>query len=284
MLETQMIKQLQTMTHLLGALCLLSAPAFASENSVLPIIGGTNVSASHVIAKRTVGLFFMETDGKQGLCTGSILDNAHILTAAHCVTNFKAGLVIFSNANMLDQVKQAAQHGVATAPKVRLMSSAVAKPGYDGQLGGAAEFNDLAIVTFSGGLAAGYEPAKFLSQSDVLNALKENAPIVLAGYGITSPPSNTPNQADPNQGSGTLRQVGVKFAGMSAKLVDIFVAGSTGHDACSGDSGGPAMVQVSGETYVIGVASRSDCRTTSIYTLVGQENATISNSFEMALQ
>jgi secreted trypsin-like serine protease len=153
-----------------------------------------------------------------------------------------------------------------------MMTSAIAQPGYSGQAGGNAEFNDLAVVTFSGGLSAGYEPAHFLAKADALNALSKNAVVTLAGYGITSAPVATPNPSNPDQGSGTLRQVSVNFQSLSSQQIDIYVAGTRGHDACSGDSGGPAMIQLSGETYVVGVASRSDCRSTSIYTLVDREN------------
>ena len=277
------MKQLEFATRLLGFFMIMGASAQASQNSAFPIIGGSNVSSSATIAKRTVALFFIETNGNQGLCTGSILDNSRILTAAHCVSGFKQGLVVFSTANIIDLVSQAAKNGLASVPEVRLMSSAIAQPGYDGQLGGNAEFNDLAIVTFTGGLAAGYEPAHFMTKSTLMSVMTKNAPVTLAGYGITSAPTNTPNPADPDQGSGTLRQVAVGVLGLSPKQIDVYVGGRTGHDACSGDSGGPAMMQANGDWFVIGVASRSDCQTMSIYTLVNQEAVSAAKSnFEMA--
>ncbi len=273
MFESKKMKQLGTITRLFCGFMAFGVNAHASTESVTPIIGGTSVAAGTTIAKRTVGLYFIQKDGRQGLCTGSLLDDSHVLTAAHCIDGFKQGLVIFSATHMLDIVEKAATKGMAAAPEARLVTSAVAQPGYDGQAGGDAEFNDVAILTFKGGMVEGYEPAKFLSKTDALNLLKKNVTVTLAGYGITSRPTQSPDPSDPDQGSGTLRQVNLKFNSMSPKNLNVFVQGRPGHDACSGDSGGPAMIKVSGETYVIGVASRSDCVQMSIYTLVHTANA-----------
>lgn len=268
----------------------LGAVAHASENQVVPIVGGTSVSNAEVIAKRTVGLFFITTKKENGVCTGSILDDSHILTAAHCVADYAQGLVVFANDKLLDYVKAAVKGGVSRVPQVRLMVSVKQEPGYSGQEGGGDEFNDLAVITFQGGLPAGYQPAKFLSQVSAQAFLKQGAKVTLAGYGITQKapqagapamrtsmlataptPSPKPAQPAPNTlGVGTLRQVDVQFAQFSPKLIDLYVQGQPQHDACSGDSGGPSVVNIQGETYVVGVASRSDCVHVSIYTFVNQ--------------
>jgi secreted trypsin-like serine protease len=266
---------------------LLSSAAMASNASVRPIVGGTTVGVNETIAKRTVGLFFILHDGSNGICSGSILDNTRILTAAHCVQNVDAGVVVFSNNNMINLVINASQNGVDAVPQLRLMTGIKQEPGYSGQEGGNDEFNDLAVVTFEGGLPAGYEPAKFLPKASALQVLRRNAAITLAGYGITSAPAEeqapvpgasptpapTPDPSAPpvDDGSGTLRQVTVGFGLFSPNQIDMYVGGLTGHDACSGDSGGPSMITVGGEVYVVGVASRSDCVQMSIYTFVNQE-------------
>ncbi len=253
----------------LAAVMMVSGVAQASDQ-VSAIVGGVNVSASQAIAKRTVALFMWQNSGSVGLCTGSIMDDSHILTAAHCVSDFKQGVVVFSTNSIIDLVKKAAQQGIKAVPQIRVMTSAVAQPGYSGQEGGDSEFNDLAIITFQGGLAPGYEPAHFLPKAQVLGAFASKTTITLSGYGITAPHSNDPNAGD--QGAGTLRQVQVAFQSLSPNQIDVIVAGQMGHDACSGDSGGPAMIQAKGDVYVIGVASRSDCRVSSIYTLIVKEN------------
>ncbi len=73
-------------------------------------------------------------------------------------------------------------------------------------------------------------------------------------------------------GVGILHQVKVHTVGVLPQQIDIDVGGITGHNACEGDSGGPAMISVNGDVFVIGVDSRGDCRTSSLYTLVYQEN------------
>jgi secreted trypsin-like serine protease len=265
------------MFAIVGLVVGLSSSAMAADASVMPIVGGTSVPQSSVIAHRVVALFFMTTTNQQAACSGSILNDSQILTAAHCVANFKQGLVIFSTSNMLALVQSAFKNGLSAVPQARLMTGVKQEPGFPGgEPSGDGEFNDLAVVTFQGGLPAGYEPAKFLDQASALAVLQKGAPVTLAGYGITSPPKQQPGAptqqtfmtADPNQGVGTLREVAVQATNFSAQGIDLFVAGPAHHDACSGDSGGPSMVVVGGETYVVGVASRSDCVQTSIYTFV----------------
>jgi len=280
-----------------AGLCLGSAAK--ASNEIAPIVGGSNVDPSNVIAKRTVGLFFISTeaDGStgNGVCSGSILDDTRILTAAHCVVGYKQGVVVFSTDNLLDLVKKAVGSSVAAVPELRMMTGVKQEPGFPGgEVSGAGEFNDLAVITFAGGLPQGYEPAKFLAKADALQALKKGASVTLAGYGITSAPvqqpakqaadptkrpppanpaspTNPPPASDDDQGVGTLREVTVRAASFSQNSIDLFVLGAKNHDACSGDSGGPSMVSVGGEVYVVGVASRSDCTKTSIYTFVNDE-------------
>jgi secreted trypsin-like serine protease len=272
-------------SKVLSILGVSSALLFANvaTAATLPVVGGDLVSTTDVIAKRTVGLFFIDTDGSDGLCSGSILDSSHILTAAHCVQNFKQGVVVFSTTNMINLVIAASQQGVSAVPELRLMTGVKAEPGYSGQQGGGDEFNDLAVVTFMGGLPAGYEPAKFLSKASALSVLQNGAVMKLAGYGITAPPpppapAGAPAPTPPpagtpvvDDGSGTLRSVSTQFYEFAPLQIDMYLVGAAGHDICEGDSGGPAMINVGGEMFVVGVLSRGDCSQVAIYTFVNQD-------------
>ena len=270
------------------------------------IIGGTTVSSSTEIAQRTVGLFFQGKPDAQGqasaaVCTGSIVDDSHIITAAHCVQDFYEGAVIFTAGNMFAVLDQASKGGIASVNgQLAMMDSAVALPGFPGMANSnnANEFVDLAVITFKGGLPAGYQPAKFLAHSDVVAALKASNSATLAGYGMTSAPQElsqkrtqsfsfqggkkpkAPAPAPSDDGSandgfpagvGTLRKVSVSYQGLSDKEIDIYFVGKMNHIACEGDSGGPASVTYQGETYVVGVDSRGDCASNAIYGLIDQE-------------
>lgn len=240
----------------------LQAPALAT---VLPVVGGKLVKANDPIANQTVALFFFTQDADghqaQGLCTGSIIDHSRVLTAAHCIEDFKAGFVVFTLNGVIDVVKAVLKNDPEALKVSRRITSVKAEPGYDPN-GGEDEFNDIAVVNFKGDLPQGYQPAKFLSQDNALASIQSGGTITLAGYGIT--------KANSQNGVGTLRKVGRKFLKLTDHQLNVWVTGSNGHDACSGDSGGPAMVTQGGEVYVIGVASRSDCVRESIYTVVSK--------------
>ena len=254
--------------------------ANAFELLSVPIVGGTVVSADSSIAKRTVAIYFLVSqNGQKGaaLCTGSILDSSHILTAAHCVQNFQSGYVVFSADQVFPLVKQVSDNGLESARGfVQAITSAKAFPGFPGMAqanGNAGEFVDLAIITFQGGLPASYEPAHFLDEKTLLNALTQHQDTLLSGYGMTSAPnslSSGPSSSGFPKGVGILRQVLVHYEGISAKQIDIFVGGVAHHNACEGDSGGPALLNLNNEVYVIGVDSRGDCSQHSIYTRVDQ--------------
>ena len=253
-----------------------------AEVESAPIVGGTLVSSSELIARRTVGLYFLITEnGQKGaaICSGSILDSSHILTAAHCVQGFQAGYVVFSANDVFSALKQAnLQAPVANGSAVQPMVSALAFPGFPGMNaanGNAGEFVDLAVITFRGGLPAGYEPAHFLPKNTLLSELGKSPDLTLSGYGMTTPPSQRPSSSSASgfpAGVGTLRKVQVHTDHIASQQIDVFVGGVPHHNACEGDSGGPAMLTLNNDVYVVGVDSRGDCNTTSIYTIVDQEN------------
>ena len=250
-----------------GLTTLLLFMGLASQASV-NVIGGQEVNNSDSIARRTVALIMISMDqGKKGMgiCSGSLIDSTHVLTAAHCITGFQYGYVVFSNTNAVAVAQAAHTSGAGQAAPI---SSVKAMPGYGGQTGGGAEFPDFAIITFFGAIPAGYEPAHFLTAAGMAQVLKKGQTVTLAGYGITSAPQ--PNSTT-LQGAGTLRRVDVSLVGLSPKKIDLYLSGLANHIACEGDSGGPAMVAEQGQEYVIGVDSRGDCKSMAIYTLVTQE-------------
>ena len=230
----------------------------------VPIIGGEKVAESDAIAHRTVGLFLQEKNGQRALCSGSILDSTHILTAAHCVENVVSGFVIFSAIDVMKIIRHRTDS--ESAPFLGAITSVRMYPGYeensDLPLG---EFVDIGIITFSGGLPTNYEAAHFLPHAKLLTELTHHKPITLAGYGVNDA---TPDPGD--NGSGELRKVGVRLEEVGEMKEDIEVENDE-QIACHGDSGGPALIEDGNDVYVIGVASRSDCHESSIYTLVDQE-------------
>jgi secreted trypsin-like serine protease len=262
----------------------ISTSAFAEAK----IIGGQVIQRNDTLAHRTVSIVMVNVEnGKQGvgLCSASIIDSNHLLTAAHCVSGFQKGWVAFAMTGVMDMVMGVAKSGTPSG-NVATITGAKAMPGFPGIGQGThgEEFPDFAIITFStptGQLPSGYEPAHFLPRSSLASALKIGTPVTLAGYGITSAPAGQSEMLDMIAGdsSGTLRKVTVPLAKISPNGIDIFMQGAAGHNACSGDSGGSANVAGGGDMFAVGVASRANCSNMSIYTVVSQEQV---NSFVQA--
>jgi hypothetical protein len=118
------------------------------------------------------------------------------------------------------------------------------------------EYTDMAIVTFSGGLPPGFEAARFLNINHYFQATLPGNPLVLIGYGITS------GKADD---AGVLRRTTSQIESFSKHGLNLSTTSSKGQ-TCDGDSGGPAIMYIDGISYVVGVLSRSDCESVSIYT------------------
>jgi secreted trypsin-like serine protease len=245
----------------LAIIALITTFSTSLSYAAVEVVGGQSVTSQDAIAQRTVGLVFKMSQGI-AICSGEIIDSSHILAAAHCITDALGGYVVFGTTDILKMIKQSPSNA-------RRITALKAMPGYPGKGGGAGEFPDFSIITFSGGLPSGYEPAHFLPESMLQSDLKPSATVTLAGYGITSAPSQDPNAG--MQGAGTLRKVDVKLAQIGGQSIDMFVQGQMNHIACEGDSGGPAMIAVAGDEYVVGVASRSNCTTNSIYSIVTKE-------------
>lgn len=273
------------MKLILSSLMVLSLLNPSLSRAEGTIVGGQLVNSGDIIARRTVGLFMVNANGSGGICTGSILNKGAILTAAHCIKNARAVFVIFSinGITKIVQDAMARQPVQAVGRNYRLATNFRQLPGYSGEQGGADEFSDLALVTFNGGLPAGYEPAHFLNQAEGAKRLTPGAPVTIAGYGITSVNERDNPSANGPRTSGTLRQVTIQFAQFSPEKKNMFLQGRPGKDACSGDSGGPAMVAANGNVYVVGVASRSDCVQMSIYTWVPREKAARAAQFLSAM-
>jgi hypothetical protein len=157
-------------------------------------------------------MFTAASSGGLHGCSASILDSAHALTAAHCILGLPD-----------DAVLVFATRFSATAA-MRPVTAAV-KPS-------AGTREDIAVLTFSGGLPPGAEPV-VLASNLVMSAQDK---ITHAGYGVTSLAGT---------GRGTLRQATGRFV-TTVPAQKRYRAESPTGGICSGDSGGPDYVTVRG--------------------------------------
>lgn len=205
------------------------------------IIGGSEVKAGSALTKSIVALY----DTVQGqLCTGTLLPNNIVVTAAHCMALKPQDLLVIFGTKV-DKSAQA-----------RKVTGAEANPNYAIHGDEEKDNGDIAVVHFEGTVPAGYQPAQVLTD---VSKLKNGASVTLAGYGISDGKNKT--------GAGVLRSVSVKIADAKFSETEVKLDQRQGRGACHGDSGGPAYVSVGGKSYVWGVTSRG---TDDMYDLCNQ--------------
>lgn len=202
---------------LLSLAYLLPAHADLSDSLVPTIVNGDPVRGGDPVARHTVALGL-----GQGQCSGTLIADDVMITAAHCLS-------AKPSIEDLD---------VNMAGDRRSVISVYIHPGYSGS----GSNNDVALVRFSGGLAEGFIPAPIYPDS---SRLRPGRPVIVAGFGAT----------DPEGGGGGLRKVIRKVLGFHARN-EIRLGGGEG-SACGGDSGGPGFVEEGGRLFLVGVVSRS---------------------------
>ena len=233
----------------LSILLTLLALSFQSFGSNL-IIGGTLVNQNEPIARSTVGLSFQTYQGTS-TCTGTILSNNIVITAAHCVTTPNNELINPDQMKIIFGTDMRSSRAMITPELVYIPAD------YHG-LTNSTEMLDFAILFFKEKIPFGFGPAKVLKSEEYLNP---GDIVTLAGYGITNSYSNT--------GGGLLRKTNVAISHFENDS-EVVLDERFGSGACRGDSGGPAYILRNGEYYFFGVTSRGDlrCSQRGIYTLL----------------
>ncbi len=211
------------------------------------IVGGRLVNEGDPINKSVVAVY----DEKRGsLCTGSLLRDNLVMTAAHCVEDGIEGQVILFGANI-----RSAKHRRPVVDGV--MHGTFRRQSANSSI----NWGDIALIRFEGTVPQGYAPSEILRDS---SRLKTGRTVFLAGYGLSDGVENT--------GSGTLRKVYTRIGDGDYSATEILIDQRRGHGACRGDSGGPAYVKIGKNYYLWGVTSRGSgvnarsCKVNSIYT------------------
>lgn len=203
------------------------------------IVNGIEVQSGNEMANSVVLVINRATSE---VCTASLLDSNHALTAAHCLDNDNPGnLYVFFAAkpNSSTERRQVIAARASSYWAIRQKEDA--------------NTGDIAVIKFAGTqLPRGYKPVEILEDPTVLRVGKT---IPVLGYGFNDP--NDPASA------GVLRMTQLKVLNMKFSSTEIVLDQSKGSGVCHGDSGGPAYVYVPGKSgkkgrYLLwGVTSRS---------------------------
>jgi len=240
--------------------------SFVQPDSQDNIVGGEPVGRLSAIGRSTVGIY----ESKIGyICTGTLVAKNIVLTAAHCVDPKAKDLRIIFAADMKGVAKE----------RTRKVTNAIVHEKYTDKVV-AQEMFDIALLKFEGEPVIGYTPAKILFDS---SAVYSGMKTIVAGYGLN-------RTAIVQGGAGTLRTTNLEVDNANYSNTEALLGQSTSRGICSGDSGGPAYLQVNGELQVWGVASRGDsipiplipkCMLFSIFTRVSAHQGWIVDNMNL---
>lgn len=229
MRRTQTGKWLALVTAIWLVGCGARRPAANSVDVATGIIGGSDVPSTHPLVRSVVGIYLAGS-----WCTGILLPDNLVLTAAHCVTD-PSKMIVFFGATLGSQSPRARVDGVKVSPNW-------GAPHADGKNDG-----DIALLHFAGQAPAGVIPLPILPPEKQA-LFPAGTPILIAGYGFNDDVRKT--------GGGVLRMVTARLGNPRFSPTEILIDQTQGKGACHGDSGGPALVFVNNQPYVWGVTSR----------------------------
>jgi secreted trypsin-like serine protease len=228
-----------------------TAGSAGTENA---IVHGQQARSGDALASSVVAILTELPEG-QSLCTGSILNENSVLTAAHCVDGHteKMTIVFAKNIRQSNEYSQRLVTGFVQNPYWK-------HPNTNTQ-------GDLAIIHFAGGLPEGYKPVRLAKPTEVVS---EGQQVYFLGYGVTN--------GNSQKGSGILRGTTSRIIGEQSPTETITDGKKS--SVCFGDSGGPAFIKVKNQFVQWGVASsvfNQACNEASIHTNVMPYDSWIRN-------
>jgi len=212
-------------------------PVFSNRQGQLKIVGGEEAQPNSIPYQ--VGLFL---DGS--FCGGTLIDERHVLTAAHCgeITN-RPQVVLGAH----EVESDTEDHITISGSKVTV------HPDWDSNT----LENDVSVIQLSQAapLSAKIQPVK-LAPSNAGDYAGETAQA--SGWGKTKDSDTwiSPVLRKVSNPIVSNKECEDAFDGQ-LPIQDSLIcfSGSGGRSICSGDSGGPLVVEENGETYQVGVTS-----------------------------
>lgn len=260
-------------TILITGACAQQNPGKVQSTDNSGIVGGELVTVTDSITHSTVQLYALAaTPNPLGTvsyslssCTGTLLSNKVILTAAHCTKRNPGLLFVYFSSVVPEQVTDLFKD-LGKNPLFRQISGGITGTNWIKLTGNEAkDWDDIALLKFEGDLPAGFSKANMIPAD---HEIKNNDFVTLAGFGLTDGVTGIKTEG--------LRKVDVLLTDAKYSSSELLVGSDDGKGACHGDSGGPAFLQVGAQKYIVGLTSRADsdndpngeCIAGSIYTSV----------------
>lgn len=202
------------------------------SGSELKIIAGQDAQPGDQVSLSTVAVIYSDelfaASGR--VCSGVLLDQRTVLTAAHCFQDMPDCKVVLG----LDTKGKDAK-----VIEGRCMHHPL---------------NDLTLISLAEDVLAPYRGVSYLGSGDALNAGQE---IILAGYGV----DRAPDEAHADASRGRLRFTQQFIDTVGSDYPGFYYINQPGqaNALCSGDSGGPAYVRSpSGSLRLAGLSLSGD--------------------------
>lgn len=251
------------------------------------IMNGKNVTNNDPIASSVVGVYNSKINS---ICSGSLIAQNIVLTAAHCIPNNTQDIKIVFSVDIDETINIREQDILHefVLPAVEFRIGPNWNPKNETV---EVDTGDIALIKFKGNIPAGYKPATFLIDS---SDLKIGQNVTLAGYGVNSVdmeeinPKKYPklDQAIEDgdvfcngktkgnygvcyeisrNGDGLLRFTTAPISFIHETEIRLNEKSS---GTCNGDSGGPAYLLKDGTYFLFGITSRGSdlCNEVGIYT------------------
>lgn len=236
----------QVILVLYALLYLLSQSAVADRKIETRIVGGHDALSGQYPFMVAILRAGVSSVSLAQICGGSIISSKYVMTAAHCVTN-DSGVAYPS---MLYEVGLGyTDLDKDSGERVKVKSISV-HPNYKQ---GASNNNDIALLELET-----LTTRQKVALANVADGTFENQESTAIGWGLTDPNKS-------NSYVSKLQEVGLPIvsntdchAAYGNEITDNMICAGLfqgGKDSCSGDSGGPLLVSVSGKIKQVGIVS-----------------------------